>query len=155
MAFAGRLVISQSGWLLLEVPNALVRGAFAAIDLPGVELPPSPTGRLRAHISVMRKEEVEAIGGPDKITEVGKQFGYQLNQLKEVKPSGWAEMDKIWFLVVTSPDLQQLRKSYGLSPKPNKRGESMDFHITVAVRRRGVLANSELSKAADLADTPA
>jgi hypothetical protein len=36
----GRLYASSSGWLLLSVPNALARGAFDALNEPGVELPP-------------------------------------------------------------------------------------------------------------------
>ena len=48
----GELQLSKSGWLLLRVPNAVVRGAFAALNEPGVELPLND-GRLvtRHHYS--------------------------------------------------------------------------------------------------------
>src|SRR5262245_31643770 len=67
---AGQLYLSESGWVLLAVPNALVRGVFAAMNEPGAELPPSgPSGKLEAHVTVFRPEELEQVGGPDVITE--------------------------------------------------------------------------------------
>lgn len=145
--FSGRLIASTSGWILLEVPNALVRGAFMAMDVPGIELPPSgPTGRLRAHVSVMRAEEVESLGGPEKITELGKRFAFRLGPLKEVEPMGWKEMEKAWMFGVVSPELVALRKSYGLSGLPMRGEQELKFHLTVAVRRRAVLRAGSVSK---------
>jgi hypothetical protein len=37
---SGRLHLSKSGWLLLSVPNALVRGVFDALTAPGRNYPP-------------------------------------------------------------------------------------------------------------------
>ena len=142
---AGMLYKSTSGWVLLSVPNSLVHGIFNAMHEPGVELPPSKDdGRLNAHISVIRPEELETIGGADKITERGKQFRYTLGRLKTVVPHGWSEMERVWFCEVHSPELQELRRSYGLSGLP-KDGE-FAFHITVAVRRKKVLGRNETGK---------
>lgn len=143
---SGRLILSDSGWLLLEVPNALVRGAFAALAVPGIELPPRKSGSstLRAHISVMNAEEVAAI--PGRINEIGKSYSYQIGSLREVRPMGWPEMERAWFLRVESPQLKELRKSYGLSPVPMAGRNEKPFHITIAVRRRGVLSRGSLSK---------
>lgn len=143
---SGRLVMADSGYLLLEVPNAFVRGVFSQLAVPGIELPPrsSDDGRLRAHISVMRAEEVEKI--PGKITELGKVFRYQLGQLREVKPSGWEDVEKVWFVRVDSPELKTLRKSYGLPALPVKNGKEMPFHITCALRRRNVLRAGQKAK---------
>jgi hypothetical protein len=71
---SGRLYLAKSGWLLLSVPNAFVRGVFDALTAPGAELPttglmnvPNVDGDvLNAHISVMTPDEVESIGA-DKI----------------------------------------------------------------------------------------
>lgn len=140
----GTLYLSSSGWLLLTVPNAIVRGVFAAMKESGIELPPSgPDGTLNAHITVCTKDEVNMIG-QDKITERGKQFEYTIGRLYSVKPDGWEGIDKVWFLSVHSPALQAFRKSYGLSPLPNEGKHS--YHITVACRRRGVLGRNEKSK---------
>lgn len=143
-ALAGKLYLSRSGWLLLAVPNSLVRGAFDALNAPGAELPLNDAGMLTAHISVMRKDEVAQIGA-DKITERGHNFAYTLGPIKEVVPHGWAEMGKVWFIEIQSPELKALRKSYGLSPLPN---ETFQFHITIAVRRKKVLQHNDVSKAA-------
>ena len=139
---AGRLYLSASGWLLLSVPNALLHGVFDALDEPGVEKPYKGDGSLNAHISVMRREEVEQIG-PDNIHERGHTFRYTLGPLKTVEPKTWDGVSKVWYVTVYSPELRKLRKSYGLSGQPN---DDWDFHITVAVRKTGVLHENETSK---------
>lgn len=148
---SGRLYLSKSGWLLLSVPNALMRGLFDSLDEPGAELPYHEDGSLNAHISVVRPEELETIGGPNVVTERGHTFHYTLGPLKTVRPAGWDEMSRVWFVEVDSPELRSLRRSYGLSPLPND--NKFQFHITVAVRRKHVLGTNEVSKAAELEKT--
>jgi hypothetical protein len=147
---AGRLYISKSGWLLLSVPNALVRGLFDALTAPGAELPLTgvlnvpnmPNGALNAHMSVMTPDEVEKIG-PEKITERGHTFHYALGGLKEVPVSNIDGVSRIWVVQAASPALTALRKSYGLSPQPPH-----GFHVTVAVRRKHIFSGGSTSKAA-------
>ena len=150
-SLVGRLQASvhkEKPWLLLSVPNSVTRSVFDAMHEPGIELPPSKDGKLNAHISVMRPEEIDKIGGVDKVTERGHQFHYSLGSLRRVTPAGWPEMSDCWFLSVHSPELERLRRSYGLSPLPSRNGDQIPFHITVAVRRKKVLGNNDLSKAA-------
>ena len=142
---SGQLVVSKSGWLMLTVPNDIVRGLFAAMDENGVELPLNDEGKLNAHISVMRPEELERIGGPDRVTERGKHFHYSIGRLLSAEPGGWKEMERAWFCVCHSPELMELRRSYGLSGLPND--GQYQFHITIAVRRRKVLTSAPVSKA--------
>lgn len=150
-SLAGRLYLAKSGWLLLSVPNSLVRGLFDALTAPGVELPTAgvlnvpnvKSDVLNAHISVMNADEVAAIGA-DKISERGHMFGYTLGHLTEVEPRNIAGVSKLWLLQVASPALSALRKSYGLTPLPNGHA----FHITIAVRRKNVLQNNDVSKTA-------
>lgn len=143
----GELYAARSGWILLSVPNALAYGAFKALREPGVEWPPGKDGApYQAHISVMRPEELESLGGVSKITERGKRFKYTLGPLQTVEPHGWDEMNRVWMIQVESPELKNLRKSYGLTPLPNE--NKFAFHITIAVRKKGVLKPNELSKAA-------
>jgi hypothetical protein len=147
---AGRLYVSKSGWLLLSVPNALVRGVFDAMTAPGVELPLAGTMNvpdvkpdlLNAHISVMTAEEVEQIN-KDKINERGHNFHYALGPVKEITPKNVNGISRVWAIQVASPELAALRKSYGLSALPN--GDHQ-FHITVAVRRKNVLGANEIAK---------
>ena len=130
---SGRFYVSKSGWGLLHVPNDLIRGAFMALNEPGIELPPD----FNAHVSVFRKEEISELGGADRIKERGQVFRYSLGRIKTVKPAGWNEFSKVWYFTVHSPELETLRKSYGLSPLPK-----YPLHITIAVRRPRVLQNN-------------
>jgi len=138
----GKLYFSRSGWLVLSVPNAMVRGHFDSLAEPGIELPVSgTTGQLNAHISVMRPDELQSIGGARAVTERGRDFHYILGKMKDVNPDGWDEMSKAWLIPVKSLELEQLRKTYGLPKQPK-----YPFHITVAVRRKGVLYANEKGK---------
>lgn len=144
---SGKLYLSKSGWLLMHIPNALVHGAYDALHEPGVELPPGHNGDFNAHVSVMNPDEIAQIaGGADAITERGHEVSYTLGAVRVVEPSGWSEMSKCWFIDVRSPELEKIRKSYGLSAKPNE--DKFNFHITIAVRRKHVLKPNELAKAA-------
>jgi hypothetical protein len=131
-------------WGMLSVPNALVRGVFDAMSEPGIELPVSD-GKLNAHITVFRPEDIEKVGGPDKFNnDRGKPFRYTISRLVGFKPAGWQDMERCWVLRVHSPELQQLRRSYGLSSLPAD--GKFDFHITVATRKSGVLGRNEKAK---------
>jgi ADP-ribose pyrophosphatase YjhB (NUDIX family) len=146
---SGRLYLAKSGWLLLAVPNALVRGVFDAMSHAGAELPLAGTMNvpnvdkelLNAHISVMTAEEAEKIG-PNKINERGHSFKYSLGPVKEITPGNIDGVSKIWAIQISSPELSALRKSYGLSALP----KDEPFHITVAVRRKNVLRENDVSK---------
>lgn len=144
-ALTGKLYLADSGWLMLSVPNAIGRGAFDALNEPGAELPVNKeTGRYNAHISVMRPEEVEQIGGGQKITERGHDFHYSLGATKEVTPDSWKGVSKVYYLEVVSPELMALRRSYGLTSLPNN--DKYEFHITIATRATKVLHNSDVRK---------
>ena len=54
----------------------MVRGVFQAMKEPGAELPTQSSGELDAHITVMRPEEIELLGGPDVLKgDRGKRLG--------------------------------------------------------------------------------
>ncbi len=156
LSLSGRLYASSSGWLLLSVPNAIVRGLFDALDEPGIELPSRNTNdaksTLNAHVSIMTADEVESLGGVDKISERGHSFRYQLGPIKTVAPKTWNGVSRVWYCTVLSPELRELRRSYGLSPQPHG---DWDFHITVAIRKSGILGTNPIRKAADSATCPA
>lgn len=147
---SGRLYLAKSGWLLLSVPNALVRGVFDAMSHAGAELPLAGTMNvpnvdkelLNAHISVLTADEVASIGA-NRINERGHSFKYALGPIKELTPNNIDGVSKVWAIQVSSPELSALRKSYGLSALPN--GDH-PFHITVAVRKRNVLRDNAVSK---------
>jgi hypothetical protein len=142
-AMQGRLYLSKSGWLLMSVPNSLIRGVFDTLHEPGLELP-LKDGRLNAHVSVMDEDEVRKIG-EDNITERGHSIPFNLGPLKTVVPSNGGGWSRVWYVTVVSPELKKLRASYGLSPLPNG---DWDFHCTVAIRKVGVIHDNDKSKAA-------
>jgi hypothetical protein len=155
---AGRLYLAKSGWLLLSVPNALVRGVFDAMATPGAELPLAGVMNvpnvdadvLNAHVSVMTADEVNKVG-VDNINERGHMFAYRLGGMKEIAVKNVDGVSKVWVIEVSSPELTALRKSYGLSPLPN--GDHQ-FHITVACRRKKVLQDNAVRKAASADKLP-
>lgn len=142
----GKLYLSSTGWIMLSVPNALGRGCYDSLREPGKELPGEREGGYNAHISVMRPEELARIGGSDKIDERGHEFSFTLGPVREVTPVSWDGVSKVWYVEVHSPELEALRKSYGLTPLPNE--NRYKFHITFAIRRRGVLHDNGVSKLA-------
>jgi hypothetical protein len=136
----GRLTLSRTGWVLLEVPNSIGNGLFQALTEHGIEQPVSQThGRYNAHVSVIRPEEVEAAGGSSVIKARGQTFGFNLGAVREINaPAGWDEVSKCWVVEVRSPELMTLRRSLGLGePK-------YPFHITFAIRKKNALKAASL-----------
>jgi hypothetical protein len=141
---SGVLQAAKSGHLLVGVPTALVRGVFDAMDEPGISLPTSVDGgALRAGIVAMTPEELTKVGGPDVITERGKQFSYQLGSLIQTTARNWPGVTACWQLEIKSPELLKLRRTYGL---PTKLPGNNVLSIVVACRKAGVLGTNETSK---------
>jgi ADP-ribose pyrophosphatase YjhB (NUDIX family) len=116
--------------------------AGAELPLAGtMNVPNVDKELLNAHISVMTADDVEAIGA-NKINERGHSFKYALGHVKELTPGNIDGVSKIWAIQISSPELSALRKSYGLSALP----KDEPFHITVAVRRKNVLRENDVSK---------
>ena len=135
----GRLTFSRTGWVILEVPNSIGNGFFQALTEHGVEQPISETyGRYNAHVSVIRPDEVESIGGPDMIKARGQMIGFNTGTIREIaNPGGWADVSKVWVLEIRSPELMTLRRSLGLGdPK-------YPFHMTFAIRKKNALKTAE------------
>lgn len=140
--FSGRLVLSKSGYLFVEVPNAIAIGAFQAMREPGLELPKHQNRPFNAHITVMRPDEVQAIGA-DKITERGQEFKYRIGGADTVEAKRNGDVyGRYWFLKVVSPSLAALRRAYGLEEP------EVPFHITYAARRKNVLRTNSVMKQA-------
>ena len=137
----GRLTFSRSGWLILEVPNSIGNGLFQALNEHGIEQPISASlGRYNAHVSVIRPEEIEQIGGPDKIKARGQMIGFNIGQVREIaNPAGWSDVSKVWVANIQSPELMTLRRSLGLGdPK-------FPFHLTFAIRKKNALNSKQAS----------
>lgn len=138
---SGPLYVDNRGRLVLQIPSAFVRGVFAALDAPGVEL--FADGRLAPRVVVMTRAEVDAAGGPERITERGKTVAYTFGRLVSGRPrSRQTPWSRVWAVEVHSPSLVSLRRSYGLSDTPTGR----PFVVIVAVRRKHVLGRNPVAK---------
>lgn len=118
----GKLV-EKDGFFYLKVDNEYIHTLFPMLELSekGFKEPPyfrskNSTG---AHISVFYKDEYIS---PE---EIGKTFHFELKQIVIVQVSKEASYA---VLQVVSPELEELRKKYGLSPKLHNH----EFHISLA-----------------------
>ena len=138
----GRLYLSQTGFLLMAVPNAIGRGMFSAMNEPGIELP-QEYGQYNCHCTIMTPEEVTSVGASN-ITERGRDFSYQLGPVREITFAADSPYSKVWAASVSSPELAKLRRSYGLSSQTAN--ASRPFHCTIGVRKKLVLNSTTVSK---------
>lgn len=146
MQFEGKLYASKSGYLLLQVPNALGIGAYRALNQTGIVLPSFEGDKYNAHITVMRPPEVASVGGFENINERGKSFAYSVVGTDSVAASSQdSNYSRYWFLRVRSPELSQLRRTYGLPSEPD-----VPFHISFAARPRLILRENGISKLSEL-----
>lgn len=119
------------GFVYLDIPDEYLGELLAMTGDPKAELPPYfGKDRAGAHISVIAADE----GGRPltlRPQDVGKKVSFQIVHVDAVKPDGWKGMKKVHFVTVRSPELQDFRTQYGLSPKL----DGHDFHITFGVER--------------------
>lgn len=136
--FSGRLQVNRYQELVVQVPSSLLRGYFDALRFPGAELH-QPHGTWEPAIVVMKREELEKVGGPSVITERGKDFDYRFTGSKS--NDGCHCYQKAWYLEATSPDLEKLRQAYGLSGEPDG-----GFRAYFAGQRTGLFRDGDKVK---------
>ena len=106
----------DNGWVYVNISNDVIHGLFSLIAEEGLEKPPYfGEDGVGAHISAIDEDELK-----DKdFKDVGKEVTFKLGPMVSVKPEGWEEMDKVYFVEVECPDLEKIRKKYNL-PKTYK-----------------------------------
>lgn len=127
----GKLKQTDDGFLYVDMPDELLDAFIKMIDDPKAKKPPYNTKKMNnvgAHVSVAYKDEME----DKEIKELGDEFECEIKGLVSLDPQGWNAMNRVWFLELDAPELENLRKSYGLSKKLN----GHKFHITVATRKK-------------------
>jgi len=128
----GELKQTKDGFLYVDMPNNIINAFYVSIDDKKKEKPPYNLKKydaIGAHITVAYKDEIKDIV----IDEIGEKIPMKIKKLYSVNPEGWDGMNKVWFLSIESPRLEQIRKKYNLTKLINK---THDFHITVAVRKK-------------------
>ena len=129
----GTLKKAPDNFVYLNIPNNVINGLVLMLDYEGVEKPPydlKSFNRVGAHISVIGTREYED-HNLGEIKEIGQEFNFHFKGFKRVNPEGWDGMQQVYFMEVESPEIEKLRKSYGLS----KLIDGHQFHITVGVKK--------------------
>ena len=134
VSMAGVLILGElpDPWVLLKVSEDFKRSVFNANRTDEMTYDDND-----AHISVFDEDEVKQVGAG--IKELGMSFPFTLRNICQVVPEGWDAMEAAWFIVVDSPELEQLRASYDLTPK--MKGDH-EFHITFAVKPKNAVEKS-------------
>ena len=130
VSLKGELKKTDDGFVYLKVPDDIIHGFFPLIDDDGISEPPyfnKKYDKVGAHISVMHSDELDG----QEIKEIGKEFNFELMDFKRTNPKGWDEMSQVYFINVSSPELEELREKYGLS----KKHKGQQFHITIATKK--------------------
>lgn len=129
----GDLYLSHSGWVLLSVPNQVIKSLYDILHVEGADLPYHSDGTLTGHISVIRDDEMDQVDNLELYRFLGQSYTYTLGPVRTVNPDGWDEMDQVWFVECDSPELEAVRQELGLTARP--KNNEFHFHITIAVRR--------------------
>jgi len=124
----GILKKSES-FVYVDVDDEYIHKLITFIQKDGFEEPPYfvNSDSVGAHITVMYEDEVKKYGIGE-IQECGEKIYFTPKECKIVHPPRWQEMDEVYFIVVEAPELDRIRKKYGLTKK------EYDFHITIGVK---------------------
>ena len=120
-------VLKKSGdFVYLDLDDEYVHKLIPFIENDGFQAPPY-FGRpdlVGAHITVLYSPQVQKY----EIDELGEKICFSLKECQIVHPPNWEGIDKIYLIVVDSPDLDKIRHKYGFPPK------EYNFHITIGVK---------------------
>ena len=132
VSFKGKLKKRDNGFVYIDVKDDIVDPFFAMLDEEGAVKPPYfGKDNVGAHISVISEDEMTE---DLKIKELGNEFTFTLRDVKSTIPEGWDEMERVWFIRLDAPELNELRKKYNLPATYKAKGHK--FHITFAVKKR-------------------
>lgn len=121
----GVLKQMDDGFTYLDIPDSLIKPFIQMIPDEVVHPKELTDHYAGCHISVMDADDVK-----DKdIKEIGDTFAFQITGVEEVKPEGWKGVERVFFVVVDAPELEDLREKYDLS----RLIKGHQFHITVGV----------------------
>lgn len=124
LPLTGKLIQRSDGYAYVKVDDDYIHKLFPMLKEPGFLKPPyfrrldSPG----AHISVVYEDEKTTLN------EVGQSFTFTLEKIITVSPK---KNLSFIVLVVSAPDLENLRAKYGLSKKLH----GHEFHITLARKK--------------------
>jgi hypothetical protein len=135
----GFLRKTSDGYLFLKVDDKLIHKLYPLLKHHGATKPPyfHHIDRVGAHIPVMTREETENL--PSKVSEMGTTYPFTITGCHEMVPQEWDGIKKAWVLTIDSPELQELREKYHLSPSLG----ANPFTLTIAIKEGQTLKSQE------------
>lgn len=126
------------GFVYLDIPDEHLDTLRSSLTKGGkIEPPPYfGPGRAGAHVSVIAIEELTPQERTLLANSIGKQFDFQISHVDALDPGTWNGVQKVHFVTIRSPQLEQLRQEVGLPPKMDHH----DFHITFGIERTPISA---------------
>ena len=122
----------RDGFIYLKVSEEYLDKLFVILqEIYGDDLIKG-SSLVGAHVSVIRP----SIGEPAfwGISELNNTFEFSPLRLGTVVPDLDPKWERVWILEIHSPALEDLRLSYGLSPRVGNTDNA--FHITIATKLR-------------------
>lgn len=128
---------NANGFVYVDVDDSYVYELIQFIEKSGFQKPPyfGDADLVGAHITVIYPNEMQEYS-LEQISEAGATIYFQPVECKLVTNPNSKEIDQAYFIVVDSPQLEQIREKYGL---PNR---EYKFHITIGVKPKTVDAIS-------------
>ena len=121
----------SDGFIYLKVSEEYLDSLFPILqEIYGDEGLVKGSSRVGAHCSVIRP----AIGEPVfwDIAELGQTFDFTPIRLCTVVPDLDPKWERVWILEISAQSLEDLRVSYGLSPRVGNTDN--EFHITIGTK---------------------
>lgn len=126
---SGVLKQNKQGFIYLELPDTYV--ALSALIQDPLCVPFVYADSSLAHIPVVLPYEWTQQRGPQKLQELNTTFTFKINGVCSVTPQLCKDIDKIYFLRISSLDLEFFRKSLLLPAR--LRGH--EFHMVLGCKR--------------------
>jgi hypothetical protein len=128
LAHCGVLKMTET-FVYVDVDDAYINTLISLIEKEGFEKPPYFGNPYTegAHISVMYNDEVAKYKIMN-IPECGEVIYFTPKTCKIVHPVTWRAMDEVYLITVDAPELEKIRKKYGLPLN------QFEFHITIGVK---------------------
>lgn len=142
LPIAGTLKEDSRGLIYLDIANEYITSIIPFFNDPSIDLPPYFTGIFSsgAHITIASMDEEKKLYSP---LPIGEAFSFSITGCYKASLLYDIKNKYVWYLTVSSDELQNLRKSVGLTPLPN--GES--FYIVLAYKKTFLSLNDLITDA--------
>ena len=131
----GTLCQNAEGFVYVKVDDEYIHKLVQFLAGQGFEEPPY-FGRAElvgAHISVIYTQELQQ-KPLENIVELGQSIVFEPIECKVVQPPTWPEVEAVYLIAITAPELAKIRQKYGLPES------KYAFHITIGIKRAAAKA---------------